>query len=130
MLYRLGLTLLRENQEYFLNLPVGHVITILLDHGYHAEALTQEVKKIDPQLAARIKIELAKKVTPEQRRAAKAENQAKKGLVVIKQWWIVERTNAWINQCRVLWKNCESILRTSEMKLRSCAIRLMLRRLA
>lgn len=124
------LNLLRANKAYFLNLPAGHVITLLLDHGYHPDYLTQELEKIDPQLAARLKIELAEKVTPEQRRAAQADNPAKKGFVVIKQRWIVERTNAWINQCRVLWKNCEGILKTSETKIRLCAIRLILRRLA
>jgi transposase len=124
------LHLIRENKEYFLNLPAGHVITILLDHGYHPEHLTQELKKINPQLAECLKLELAEKVTPEQRRAAKAENPAKQGFVVIKQRWIVERTKAWINQCRVLWKNCEGILKTSETKIRLCAIRLILRRLA
>lgn len=124
------LHLLRENQAYFLNLPAGHVITLLLDHGYHPEDLRQKLEKIAPQVAARIQFKLAEKVTPEQRDAAKAANPAKKGFVVIKQRWIVERTNAWINQCRVLWKNCEGILKTSETKIRLCAIRLILRRLA
>ena len=122
--------MLREHQEYFLNLPADHPLTILLDHGYHPDFLRQEIEKIDPQLAVRIKLELAEKVTPAQRLAAQADHPAKKGFVVLKKRWLVERTNAWINQCRVLWKNCEGILKTSETKIRLCAIRLLLRRLA
>ena len=124
------LAIIRENKHYFLDLPVGHVVTILLDHGYHQEHLEAAIKKIDSQLGSRIRIEMAEKITPEQRMAAKAKNPAKQGFVVIKKRWIVERTNAWINQCRVLWKNCEGLLGTSETKIRICAIRLILRRIA
>ncbi len=41
------LAILRENKQYFLALPVGHLITILLDHGYHQEYLEAEIKKIE-----------------------------------------------------------------------------------
>ena len=122
--------IIRENKAYFLELPEGHRMTILLDNGYHKEHLETEIKEIDAELAKRIKIEIAEKITPEQRAGAKAENPAKQGFVVIKKRWIVERTNAWLNQCRVLWKNCEGLLETSEAKIRICAIRLILRRLA
>ena len=122
--------IIRENKQYFLDLPEGHRLTILLDNGYHKEHLETEIKKIDAELAKRLKIEIAEKITPEQRSAAKVENPTQQGFVVIKKRWIVERTNAWINQCRVLWKNCEGLLETSEAKIRICAIRLILRRLA
>lgn len=124
------LAIIRANKQYFLDLPAGHRLTILLDNGYHREHLEAEIIKIDAELATRIKIEIAEKITPDQRAAAKAEKPAKLGFVVIKMRWIVERTNAWINQCRVLWKNCEGLLETSEAKIRICAIRLILRRLA
>jgi len=124
------LAIIRENKQYFPDLPVGHLVTILLDKGYHKEHLEQEIEKIEPESSNRIKFEIAEKITPARRTAAKAENPAKKGFVVIKKRWIVERTNAWINQCRVLWKNCEGLLRTSEAKIRICAIRLILRRIA
>ncbi|MBS1807724.1 MAG: transposase [Acidobacteria bacterium] len=103
---------------------------MLLDHGYPPESFTQELKKIAPQLAARIKLKQAQKVTPEQHRTAQAGNPTKKKFVVIEKRWLVERTNAWINLCRVLRKNCESLLKTSKTKIRLCAIRLLLRRLA
>ena len=124
------LEIIRANKQYFLDVPATFVVTILLDNGYHKEYLEQQIEKIEPELAQRIRIEIAEKVTPAQRRAAKAENPPKQGFVVIKKRWIVERTNAWINQCRVLWKNCEGLLATSEAKIRICAIRLILRRIA
>ena len=122
--------IIRENKEYFLELPAGHSITILLDNGYHKEYLEAEIEKLDEALPSKIKIEISAKITPEQKVASKQENPAKQGFVVIFKRWIVERTNAWINQCRVLWKNCEGLLVTSETKIRICAIRLILRRIA
>ena len=124
------LEIIRENIQYFMVLPAEFVVTILLDNGYHKEYLEQEIEKIEPELASRIRIEIAEKITPAQRAAAKAENPIKQGFVVIKKRWIVERTNAWLNQCRSLWKNCEGLLRTSEARIRICAIRLILRRIA
>ena len=111
------LEIMEQHKQYFLDLPAGHTITILLDNGYHKEHLEQAMAQIEPQLLHRLKLEIAPK--PKQQ-----------GFVVQKKRWIVERTNAWINQCRVLWKNCEGLLRTSEAKIRICAIRLILRRLA
>lgn len=124
------LALIEKNKQYFLDLPVGHIITILLDHGYHREHLEQQIQKLEPQLAHRLKLAIAEKITPSQRAAAKVKKPTQQGFVVIPKRWIVERTNAWINQCRVLWKNCEGLLRTSEAKIRICAIRLILRRIA
>ncbi len=124
------LEIIKANKQYFLDLPEALVMTVLLDHGYHKEYLEQQIKRIEPELASRIRIEIAEKVTPAQRATAKVENPLKQGFVVIKKRWIVERTNAWLNQCRVLWKNCEGLLRTSEAKIRICAIRLILRRIA
>ena len=124
------LEIIRENLRYFLDLPAAFVVTILPDNGYHKEYLEQQIAQIEPELASRIRIEIAEKVTPAQRRVAKAENPAKQGFVAVPKRWIVERTNAWLNQCRVLWKNCEGLLRTSEAKIRICAIRLILRRIA
>ena len=124
------LAIIQQNQEYFLQVPPEHSLTILLDNGYHKDYLEQQIKLIEPLLRERIKFELAAKPTPLQKAASKQKNPAKQGFVVVKQRWVVERANAWINQCRVLWKNCEGLLRTSEAKIRICAIRLILRRLA
>lgn len=124
------LAIIRGNKDYFLNLADGHTITILLDNGYHKEYLEAEIQKIEPDLRNKIKIELSAKITPEQKAVSKQEKPLKRGFVVIAKRWIVERTNAWINQCRVLWKNCEGLLVTSETKIKICAIRLILRRIA
>ena len=115
------LGMLKQHKEYFLEF-LDHRMTILLDNRYHKDFLEQQLEQIDPLLRQRIKIEVADKPTPRQREVSKQENPAKQGFVVIKKRWIVERTNAWINQCRVLWKNCEGLLRTSEAKIRLCAI--------
>ena len=124
------LEIIKENKEYFLTLPDGHTITILLDNGYHKEYLEAELEKIEPRLREVIKIAISAKITPQQKAQSKADNPVKQGFVVIAKRWIVERTNAWINQCRVLWKNCEGLLETSETKIRICSIRLILRRIA
>ena len=124
------LKIIKANKEYFLTLPAEHRITILLDNGYHKEYLEAAIEKLEPQLRSKLKIELSAKITPVQKAASKQEKPAKQGFVVIAKRWIVERTNAWINQCRVLWKNCEGLLATSETKMRICAIRLILRRIA
>jgi transposase len=124
------LTMIREHQEYFLALLPEQTVTILLDHGYHKEYLAQSLAQIKERLGEKIKLEIAAKITPEQKQEAKEACPEKNGFVVVKQRWLVERTNAWINQCRVLWKNCEGLLRTSEAKIRICAIRLILRRIA
>jgi transposase len=122
------LAIIKKHKEYFLNLPQR--LTILLDHGYHKDYLAREMAKIDPLLKERVSFALAPKITPEQKSAAQEEHPDKKGFVVQPKRWIVERTNAWINQCRVLWKNCEGLLSTSEAKIKLCLIRLILRRLA
>ena len=124
------LAISKENKAYFLNLPHGHTITILLDNGYHKEYLEAAIEKLEPSLRKVIKIEIAAKITPQQKAQAKAEKPDQQGFVVIAKRWIVERTNAWINQCRVWWKNCEGLLETSETKIRICSIRLILRRIA
>lgn len=124
------LAIIKAGKEYFLNLPDEHTITILLDNGYHQEYLETAIENIAARLKDKIKIELSAKITPAQKATSKQENPAKQGFVVIFKRWIVERTNAWINQCRVLWKNCEGLLATSETKIRICAIRLILRRIA
>jgi transposase len=124
------LEIIKEHKEYFRDLPEGRMSTILLDNGYHQEYLETKIEKIDEELRGKIQIALAPKITPEQKAKSREENPAKQGFVVVFKRWIVERTNAWVNQCRVLCKNCEGLLVTSETKIRICAIRLILRRIA
>ena len=51
------------------------------------------------------------------------------GFVVLPQRWIVERTIAWLNRCRRLAKDWESLNRKALAFLRLASIRLMLRKL-
>ena len=47
---------------------------------------------------------------------------------VIPQRWIVERSFAWLEKCRRLWKNCERQLNTSLQLVHLAFLRLILRR--
>ncbi len=49
--------------------------------------------------------------------------------VVLPRRWIVERTIAWLNRCRRLSKDWESLNRNALAFLRGASVRLMLRRL-
>ena len=53
--------MLTKNMDYFKSKPVNvPKITILLDHGYHPEHLTAELKKVDPQIMTKIKFDSRK----------------------------------------------------------------------
>jgi Transposase DDE domain len=58
------LDIITQNKEYFINLPPNHIITILLDNGYHKEYLEREISKIDPQLQDKIDIQISDKNHP------------------------------------------------------------------
>ena len=59
---------------------------------------------------------------------ARAEGQ--KGFAVLPHRWVVERTLAWLNQCRRLSKDYEELPTTSETFVYVAMTRLMLKRLA
>ena len=59
---------------------------------------------------------------------ARAEGQ--KGVAVLPHRWVVERTVAWLNQCRRLSKDYEEFPTTSETFVYVAMTRLMLKRLA
>ena len=58
---------------------------------------------------------------------ARAEGQ--KGFAVLPHRWVVERTLAWLNQCRRLSKDYEELPTTSETFVYVAMTRLMLKRL-
>jgi transposase len=72
-----------------------NVLKILCDGGYTGENFAVAIKEI---LGA--EVEIAKR------------NELHKFAVIPKRW-VVERTFAWLENCRRLWKNCERHIHTS-----------------
>ena len=56
--------------------------------------------------------------------------EGQKGFVVLPRRWVVERTFAWLTQCRRLGKDYERLPVSSEAMIYLAMTRLMLRRLA
>ena len=48
--------------------------------------------------------------------------------VVLPKRWIVERSFAWVDKCRRLWKNCERLLQNSFQMFSLAFIRIILKR--
>jgi transposase len=118
--------MLTLNIDYFRRKPVNiPKITILLDHGYHPEHLKQELKEIYPQIMKKIKFERSTKHSKQEKAA-----QGKSGFVPAIARWVIERSNAWMERCKILVKNFERTLANATAKINLCLIRLMLKRLA
>ncbi len=120
------LEMLIQNIDYFKSKPVNLAkVTILLDHGYHPDYLTQMLEQVYPQVMTKIKFERSPKPSKQQKEA-----QGKPGFVVIGARWVIERSNAWMERCKILVKNFERTLANATTKLNLCFIRLMIKRLA
>jgi transposase len=118
--------LLSQNLEYFRAKPVNiPKITILLDHGYHPDKLTDALQTLYPRIMTKIRFQLAPKPTKAEKAA-----QGKTGFVPVATRWVIERSNAWMERCKSLVKNFERTLSHATAKLNLCFIRLMLKRLA
>ncbi|MGH3612513.1 MAG: transposase [Pseudonocardia sp.] len=118
--------MLTHHIDYFHSKPVNiPKITILLDHGYHPEHLTQELNKVYPQIMRKIKFELSTKPSKQEMAA-----QGKSGFVPAVARWVIERSNAWMERCKILVKNFERTLSNATAKLNLCFVRLMIKRLA
>jgi len=74
---------------------LGKLLNILADSGYCGEKFAAEVLKI-----LGCTVEIAKR------------NELHKFVVMPKRW-VVERSFAWLEKCRRLWKNCERKINTS-----------------
>lgn len=85
----------------------------MVDGGYRGDKLTHLVKSI-----------LSETVTTE---VAKRDELHK--FTVIPRRWIVERSFAWLEKNRRLWKNCERFLNTSLQFVNLAFIALLLKRL-
>jgi transposase len=118
--------MLTANIEFFrlkpMNIPK---ITVLLDHGYHPKKLREALEKVYPQIMKKIKFELSAKPSKQEKAA-----QGKSGFVPAIARWVVERSNAWMERCKILAKNYERTLANATTKLNLCFVRLMIKRLA
>jgi len=115
-----------ENIDYFKSKPMSvPKITILLDNGYHPDYIRQELEKIYPQIMSKIKFELSDKPSKVEKAV-----KGKSGFVPVKARWVIERSNAWVERCKILVKNFERNLFNAKTKLNLCFLRLMLIRLA
>jgi transposase len=120
------LEMLKLNIDYFKAKPVNiPKITILLDHGYHPDYLTEELEKIYPQIMTKIRFERSTKPSKQE----KAE-QGKTGFVPAVARWVIERSNAWMERCKSLVKNFERTLSHAKTQIDLCFVRLMLKRLS
>jgi len=89
---------------------LSSVVNILVDGGYRGRPFANEIQDI---LGAKVEV-------------AKRKEQHK--FKVIPQRWVVERSFAWLNKCRRLWKNCERKMNTSLQMIVLGFISLLLKR--
>ncbi len=119
-------SMLTDNIDYFRAKPVNiPKITILVDHGYHPEHLMPELKLVYPQIMKKITFELSTKPSKQQKAAT-----GKSGFVPAIARWVIERSNAWMERCKILVNNYERTLANATTKLNLCFVRLMSKRLA
>ncbi len=97
--------MLKQNKQ-----NLSRVKNTLVDGGYSGEPFATEVKEI---LTATV--EVAKR------------NELHKFAVIPKRW-VVERSFAWLEKCRRLWKNCEGKLSTSLAMVQLAFVRLVVKR--
>jgi transposase len=89
------------------------------------EHLREELEKVYPQIMKKIKFERSTKLSKQEKKA-----QGKSGFVPFAARWVIERSNAWMERCKILVKNFERTLVNATAKVNLCFIRLMLKRLA
>ena len=120
------LEMLIQNIDYFTSKPLNiPKTTILIDHGYHPEFLSKALEQVYPQIMTKIKFELSPKPSKQEKQVP-----GKSGFVPVAARWVIERSNAWMERCKILVKNFERTLANAATKLNLCFIRLMIKRLA
>ena len=101
-----ALEALATNLEY-----LKDVKNILVDGGYQGEPFAEAIKKLmdaDVEVAKRNELHT---------------------FAVIPKRWVVERSFAWLEKCRRLWKNCERDINTSLQFVVLAFLTVLLRRL-
>jgi transposase len=86
------------------------VINALLDGGYSGENFANAIKEI---LGATVEV---------------VKRSELHRFAVIPKRWVVERSFAWLEKCRRLWKNCERKLSSSLAMVQLAFLRLGLKR--
>lgn len=86
------------------------VVKLLVDGAYTGEPFAQRVKML---LGAEVEI---------------ARRSELHKFAVMPKRWVVERSFAWLDKCRRLWKNCERKLHTSQQMMVLAFVALLLRR--
>ena len=89
---------------------LSEVVNVLADSGYTGAPFAQAVKEL---LGASVEI---------------AKRNELHTFAVIPKRWVVERSFAWLEKCRRLWKNCERKLNTSLQFVVLAFLQLLLRR--
>jgi len=118
--------MLSENIAYFKRKPMNiHKITILLDNGYHPKIIKEALEAVYPKIMIKIRLELSDKPSKKHKGTS-----IKKGFIPIKARWVIERSNAWVERCKILVKNFERTLLNANNKLKWCFFRLMLKRVS
>lgn len=74
---------------------LSRVTSFLVDGGYTGKPFAEQIKKI---IGATVQV---------------VKRSQLHTFTVIPQRWVVERSFAWLEKCRRLWKNCERKLNTS-----------------
>jgi transposase len=90
---------------------LSDVLSFLVDGGYTGKTFAEQIKALlgaTVQVAKRSELHLFK---------------------VIPKRWVVERSFAWLEKCRRLWKNCERKLNTSLQMTVLAFLALLLKRL-
>jgi len=89
---------------------LSKVLKVLVDSGYTGADFAQDVKWL---IGAEVEV---------------VKRNELHIFEVLPKRWIVERTFAWLDHCRRLWKNCERQLHTSLQMVKLAFISLLLRR--
>lgn len=90
---------------------LSHVMNVLVDGGYTSEPFAHSIKE-----AIGATVEVVKR----------SELHT---FTTLPKRWVVERSFAWLEKCRHLWKNCEHRLSTSLQMAALAFVALLLRRL-
>jgi len=90
---------------------LSEVQKIMVDGGYTGKSFADEVKRI---LNADVEV---------------AKRNELHTFAVIPKRWVVERSFAWLEKCRRLWKNCEGLINTSLQMVVLAFLTLLLKRL-